>query len=203
MAIKKKSKRKQFFTSKNIPLKSNTLKKIVLLAGIFVLACILFFIAFPLLTIFAGLGVSSVLDHSIFSNYEAFSKNVMPANYMLNGTSEEQGSIDTPIQVIQKYQYSGTRIAVIEQLQPIFTSRGYASRLNIYGGKYDDNQEFISSKNNYQQYPGAITLNFIPNDCDTPPPNLPKGGCVKYGWRDPHHVMHTQVNEIDITWATQ
>jgi len=199
MTEKKKTTPKKIKKSTIIPAKSIPFKKILITIVLLFLIGILINGGMSFLAIIEVKGTQVVIHARQYNDYVSFARNVLPVNYKLIQTTEDEGSIDTPYAVVQRYQISSSRKVVMVQLTPLFESKGYTANLNIFGGKYDDNQEFSRSSKTNKRYPYSITINFIPNDCDTPPAGLPPG-CVKYGWRDPHHVMHTSVTELDISW---
>lgn len=202
MASQKNKKKKQFSDLSHLHSKTLSLKSILLILGSILIILFVIYMAMPLFIFFGALSFQGFFDRSVFNNYEAFAKNVMPANFKLIETTEDHYAIDAPTQVVQRYLISSTRNTVLAELRPIFESRDYTINIVSFGGNLNDMQDFNSIKNQRQYYPTDINIAFIPNDCDTPPPGMPPG-CVKYGWRDPRHTMHTTVKEVDISWEAR
>lgn len=199
MSTKNKTAIKSVKTPKKVHAKTITIKKIFITIVFLFLIGTLINGGMSFLAIIGLKGTQSVIHSAQYTDYVSFARSIMPANYTLVQTTEDEGSIDTPYAVDQTYQISETRKEIMTKLTPLFIAKGYTANENIFGGKYDDNQEFSRTGLTNKRYPYSITINFIPNDCDTPPPGLPPS-CVKYGWRDPRHVMHTAVTDINISW---
>ena len=139
----------------------------------------------------------STSDNQVFKNYEAFSKKVVPANFVLTDTKYEPFGVDMPPAVDQTFRISSTRKAITEEFKQRLESKGYSFRPAIYSsGSYSDGQYFFRDTTD-RIYPAAIQIVFTPSDtiCNNPSPDVMMQ-CVS------HNPLST-VTEVNIAWEAR